>query len=263
MNKQELDAVISDALNDAELRAEEIPAIDLYVDQIINLVADKQKEGSPRFLEKQLTKTMINNYSKDGVITPVKGKKYTKEQILQILTIFSLKSTLSIGEIKRILGGAYSIEGFDAKALEEMYSRYMQIKEDNREYAKAIIDVMLDGHGLDIERDEDFLAALVGIVSMSSLLENVAHAMIDARYPEPKEPDPEEKEKEKEKERELERERERAEKEQKEKAREEEKERERAEREREREEREKKKRERDLEKQAEKEKKKAKVPAEA
>ena len=75
MDRKELDAVIADALNDAELKAEDIPAIDLYVDQIINLVADKQKEGSQRFLEKQLTKTMINNYSKDGVITPVKGKK--------------------------------------------------------------------------------------------------------------------------------------------------------------------------------------------
>ena len=248
MDKRELDAVIADALNDAELKAEEIPAIDLYVDQIINLVADKQKEGSERFLEKQLTKTMINNYSKDGVITPVKGKKYTKEQILQILTVFSLKSTLSIGEIKRMLGGAYAIEGFDAKSLEAMYSRYMQIKDDNREYAKAIIDVMIDGHGLDIERDEDFLAAISGIVSMSAFLENVAHAMIDARYPEPKEPDPEEKERAKE----LERERERLEKEEKEKAREREKE-------REREEKEKKKRERE----AEKQKKKTKTLVEA
>ena len=248
MDKRELEAVVADALNDAELKAEEIPGIDLYVDQIINLVADKQKEGSPRFLEKQLTKTMINNYSKDGVITPVKGKKYTKEQILQILTVFSLKSTLSIGEIKRMLGGAYAIEGFDAKSLEAMYSRYMQIKDDNREYAKAIIDVMIDGHGLDIERDEDFLAAISGIVSMSAFLENVAHAMIDAKYPEPKEPDPEEKERAKE----LERERERAEKEEKEKAREREKE-------REREEKEKKRRERE----AEKQKKKAKTLVEA
>lgn len=256
MDRKELDAVIADALNDAELKAEDIPAIDLYVDQIINLVADKQKEGSPRFLEKQLTKTMINNYSKDGVITPVKGKKYTKEQILQILTVFSLKSTLSIGEIKRLISGAYATEGFDAKALESFYSRYMQVKEDNREYAKAIIDVMIDGHSLDVERDEDFLSALVGIVSMSALLENVAHAMIDAKYPEPREPDPEEKEREKEKAKELERERERVEREQKEKAREEEKE-------REREEKERKRRERELEKQAEKEKKKAKAPAEA
>ena len=124
MTKQELDAVISDAVNDSELRGAEIPAIDLYVDQIINLVAEKQKDGSERFFERQLTKTMINNYSKDGVITPVKGKKYTKEQILQILTVYSMKNTLSIGEIKRILTGAYSIDGFDGDSLNEFYDRY-------------------------------------------------------------------------------------------------------------------------------------------
>ncbi len=203
MNKCELDTVINDALNEAELQSAEIPSIDLYVDQIINLVAEKQKEGSERFLEKQLTKTMINNYSKDGVITPVKGKKYTKEQIIQILTVYTLKSTLSIGEIKRILAGAYAIEGFDAKSLETLYSRYMDIKEDNRAYACEIIDGMISAHSLNIERDEDFLAALGGIVSMSACLKNIAQAMIDAKYPEVSEREKEEKEKKK-RERELE-----------------------------------------------------------
>ena len=214
MNKRELDAVVNDALNEAELQSAEIPSIDLYVDQIISLVAEKQKEGSERYLEKQLTKTMINNYSKDGVITPVKGKKYTKEQILQILSIYTLKSTLSIGEIKRILSGAYAIDGFDADALEALYNRYMDIKEDNRSYACEIIDGMIDAHSLDVERDEDFLALIGGIASMSSFFKNIAQAMIDARYPEVSEREREEAERlEKEREREAEKERKKREKE--------------------------------------------------
>ncbi|MBQ7383680.1 MAG: DUF1836 domain-containing protein [Clostridia bacterium] len=192
MRKEELDAVISDAVNDSELRSAEIPAIDLYVDQIINLVAEKQKEGSERFYDRQLTKTMINNYSKDGVIKPVKGKKYTKEQILQILTVYSMKSTLSIGEIKRMLTGAYSIEGFDGEALNEFYDRYMDIKDDNRVYAKRVIDGMIEAKGIDVENEEDFLAALGGIVSLSAFFKNIAQAMIDAKYPEPEEPEEDE-----------------------------------------------------------------------
>ena len=117
MNREELYLVAEDAANDAELQSNDIPAIDLYVDQIINLVQAKLEEGSPRYKENRLTKTMINNYSKDGIITPVKGKKYNKEQILQMLTVYSLKNNISIGEIKRILDGAYGIEGFDGKAL--------------------------------------------------------------------------------------------------------------------------------------------------
>ena len=184
MNKNDLDIIIADAVNDSELTSAEIPAIDLYVDQIINLVAEKQKQGSERFKEKQLTKTMINNYSKDGVITPVKGKKYTKEQILQILTVYSMKSTLSIGEIKRMLLGAYDIEGFDGDALNGIYDRYMHIKGENRIYAKKVIDGMIEGNSLDVENDEDYLAALGGIVSLSAYFKSIAQAMIDAKYPE-------------------------------------------------------------------------------
>ena len=96
MNREELYRITKDAVRDEELISSEIPAIDLYVDQIINLVSEKLKGGSERYRERQLTKTMINNYSKDGLITPVKGKKYNKEQIMQILTIYTLKPTLSI-----------------------------------------------------------------------------------------------------------------------------------------------------------------------
>ena len=110
MNNEQLNGIVLDALNDAELRSSEIPNIDLYVDQIINLTSEKLKDGSERYAERQLTKTMINNYSKDGIITPVKGKKYNKEQILQMLTVYTLKGTLSIGEIKRLILGAYETE---------------------------------------------------------------------------------------------------------------------------------------------------------
>ena len=185
MKRSEFQELVADAVNDSELSGSEIPAIDLYVDQIINLVAEKQKQGSERYKEKQLTKTMINNYSKDGVITPVKGKKYTREQILQILTVYSMKSTLSIGEIKRLLAGAYSIEGFNGDSIDQLHSRYMKVKTQNRNYAAEVIDGMLEHNALDIEKDEDFLAALGGIVSLSAYFKVIAQAMIDEKFPEP------------------------------------------------------------------------------
>ena len=184
MDRKELNIIVDDALNDADLESKDIPTIDLYVDQIINLIAERLKDGSERYHDRQLTKTMINNYSKDGVITPVKGKKYTKEQIIQILTVYSMKNTLSIGEIKRILSGAYSIEGFDSDALTSLYDRYMGIKEENRKYLHTVIDGMIDAGGLDVEKDEDFLTLLGGMISLSAFFKNIAQAMIDAKYPE-------------------------------------------------------------------------------
>ena len=144
MTREEFKRLVSDAVNDAELKSSDIPAVDLYVDQIIKLHSDRLKEGAERFYDRQLTKTMINNYAKDRVITPVKGKKYTKEQIIQILFVYTLKGTLSIGEIKRMLDGAYSIDGFDGESLVELYDKYCTTKDNSREYSGVVAEKMLD-----------------------------------------------------------------------------------------------------------------------
>ena len=197
MNNEQIREIALDALNDAELRSSEIPNIDLYVDQIINLISEKLKEGSDRYAERQLTKTMINNYSKDGIITPVKGKKYNKEQILQMLTVYTLKGTLSIGEIKRLILGAYETEGFDGDSLRELYDRHLDIKDVNREYAMAALDGIVERNSLDVENDVDYISTVCALVALSAQLKHIAQAMIDARFPEPEEPEKEEKEAEK------------------------------------------------------------------
>ena len=56
MEKTELELLIKEAVRDADLRAAEIPAIDLYVDQITSLTSDKLKEGAERFHDRVLTK---------------------------------------------------------------------------------------------------------------------------------------------------------------------------------------------------------------
>lgn len=199
MGQKELYHIARDAVNDAELNSSDIPSIDLYVDQISNLIAEKLQEGSERFRDRQLTKTMINNYSKDGLITPVKGKKYNKEQIVQMLMVYTLKNTLSIGEIKRLLAGAYAIEDFDGAKLTSLYDRHLAIKEVNREYAMAALDGIVERNALDLSNDEDYITAICALTSFGAQMKNMAQALIDARFPEP-EPDEKDKEKEKEKE---------------------------------------------------------------
>ena len=186
MNDKALLDTVNDALNEAELRSEEIPAIDLYVDQILNLINDKLSEGSERYRDRVLTKTMINNYSKDGIITPVKGKKYNKEQILQMLTVYTLKGTLSINEIKRTLQGAYASGDFGGEELTALYDRYLDIKEDNREYAKMTLDGIVERNDLDMENDVDYISAICALVAFSAQLKHIAQAMIDDRFPEEK-----------------------------------------------------------------------------
>lgn len=61
--------------------------------------------GSKRTPEdKLLTKTMVNNYVKEGLMTPVKGKKYTRQQIMQLLCVYHLKQTLRLNDVKALTG---------------------------------------------------------------------------------------------------------------------------------------------------------------
>lgn len=81
----------------------DIPAIDLYMDQITTFM-DKHLANSKRFEDdKILTKTMINNYAKNDLLPPPVKKRYSKEHIIFLIFIYYFKSYLSINDIKTIL----------------------------------------------------------------------------------------------------------------------------------------------------------------
>ena len=183
VNENELKALLAEAVRDADLHPHEIPSIDLYLDQITSLADEKRKEGSPRFADRALTKTMINNYSKDGLLSPIKGKKYSKEQILQMLLVYEMKNTLSIGEIKRILQNVYALPEYDAASLERIYTRYLDVKEDERAATAGNVAAFADQADLNLENEEDFLVFLLSLSAMSSYLKNAVQILLESHYP--------------------------------------------------------------------------------
>ena len=185
MTLKELEALIGIAVKDADLADTDIPAIDLYLDQILSLVADKNSGASTRYRERALTKTMINNYSKDGLISPIAGKKYTREHIIEMLLVYALKNTLSIAEIKRVLMGVRNDCGFAGSDLAAGYQQFLSVKESNRARVGALVLSLLQEDDLDIEDDYDFFVALLDILSLSAYLKVVAQEMLEARYTDP------------------------------------------------------------------------------
>ena len=183
MTETELKALLAEAVRDADLHPREIPSIDLYLDQITSLADEKRREGSPRFADRALTKTMINNYSKDGLLSPIKGKKYSKEQILQMLMVYEMKNTLSIGEIKRVLQNLYALPEYDAAALESIYTRYLAIKEKERTTTVSEVLDFANQENLNLENEEDFLVFLLSLSAMSSYLKNTVQILLEAHYP--------------------------------------------------------------------------------
>lgn len=182
MDTKQLEQLIRDAVGDADLRPEEIPSIDLYLDQITSLASDKRRQGSPRFYDRELTKTMVNNYSKDGLIRPIKGKKYSKEHILQMLLVYEMKNTLSIGEIQEVLQSLYAKPGYDEQMLEAIWRRYLDVKEFERGDVQSLVESLATANGLDLSGEEDFLVLLLGLSNLSSYLKNVSQALLEAHY---------------------------------------------------------------------------------
>ena len=85
------------------IKPEDLPNIDLYMDQITTFM-DEQLSACKRYDEdKILTKTMINNYAKNNLLPPPNKKKYSREHVITMLFIYYLKSILSINDIQSIL----------------------------------------------------------------------------------------------------------------------------------------------------------------
>lgn len=103
-------------------RWNELPNIDLYIDQLVCLLEeylsgyiknDNEKE------EKIITKTMINNYVKQNIIKPPINKKYNKEHVASLFVIFVLKQVYSINDIKKLICLA-----IETSPIEQAYNRF-------------------------------------------------------------------------------------------------------------------------------------------
>ena len=85
-------------------RWNELPAIDLYKDQVLIYIENSLKDYIKiESNEKLLTKTMINNYVKQGILTPPQNKKYNTLHIAELFVICILKQVYSISEIKSLI----------------------------------------------------------------------------------------------------------------------------------------------------------------
>jgi len=113
-------------LDDIIIR-EEIPKIDLYVDQVTQLFEGTYAPGKRDEKEKILTKTMINNYAKADLLFPIKNKRYTKEHIIFIQFIYQLKASLSIGDTKTVLQNLNESVEAGIVDLDEFYDQYVSL----------------------------------------------------------------------------------------------------------------------------------------
>ena len=102
---EELLQMILQSLEKVEyIKSEDIPNIDLYMDQVLTFMDRKLRSAvRPQTEDRILTKTMINNYAKNKLLPPPEKKRYSKEHVLMLIFIYYFKNILSINDIQTLL----------------------------------------------------------------------------------------------------------------------------------------------------------------
>ncbi len=101
-NEESIMDIISKLREVDYINPEDIPNIDLYMDQVTTFM-DAHLEACKRNEEdKILTKTMINNYTKNNLLPPPNKKKYSKEHMYLLIFLYYFKNVLSISDIQKI-----------------------------------------------------------------------------------------------------------------------------------------------------------------
>ena len=112
------------------IKPDEIPGIDLYMDQVTTFMENHLSSSKRHPEDKVLTKTMINNYAKNHLLPPPVKKKYSREHILMLTFIYYFKNIMSINDIQVLLGPIAEefFPGNGSLKLQEVYQEIMDLE---------------------------------------------------------------------------------------------------------------------------------------
>ena len=176
-----------DSLNlETNLTTNDIPKVDLYMDQVIQLFENKYYDTLRNYEEKILTKTMINNYAKGKLFFPIVNKKYSKSHLILISLIYQLKGALSINDIKTTLDNinASLLKG-ELQELDEIYNSFLNLNKKNTESFKKDLDEKekfleeeINGLHEDIHNIDKILM-ICSLISTSNMYRKLAEKLVD------------------------------------------------------------------------------------
>ena len=167
----------------------DVPNIDLYMDQVTTFMDEHLSDVKRYEDDKILTKTMINNYTKNDLLPPPVKKKYSKEHIYVLTFIYYLKNILSISDIQKLLN-PLTDKFFNKEELPDIEYIYSEIynmekaqiaslSKDVVERTQVAKEAFLD---VENEEDKDFLQlfSLVGLLSFDVYMKkNIIESLID------------------------------------------------------------------------------------
>ncbi|WP_195268224.1 DUF1836 domain-containing protein [Eubacterium sp. 1001713B170207_170306_E7] len=125
MTDEQIFDLIDSLQLDSQVPIKDIPDLDLYMDQLITLFEKYLAPTKRRPDDKLLTKTMINNYTKNKLLSPAQKKKYTVDHVLLMLLIYQLKQVTSMEDIKTLFSFLKDGEAINHEKLQFVYQKFL------------------------------------------------------------------------------------------------------------------------------------------
>lgn len=135
-DKDLLNSILASLNRIDHIKPESIPDIDLYMDQVTTFMDSNLAPAKRNPDDKVLTKTMINNYTKDGLLPPPEKKKYSKEHMLLLIFIYYFKNILCINDLHHILDPLVEkyFSSEDDLNLTDIYNEVFSLEKEEVQY---------------------------------------------------------------------------------------------------------------------------------
>lgn len=147
-------------------RWHELPEVDLYIDQVVSLLGKYLLSVTKDGVEHTpITKSMINNYVKMGLVAAPVKKKYSREHISHLFVIFILKQVYSIDEISKLISIAIK-----TKPVDQAYNSFCENMEKAVHVTFTAAIKSIDYSQIDTLTPEQYLLGNVALTIAGKIL---------------------------------------------------------------------------------------------
>lgn len=146
-----------------------LPYIDLYMDQVISILEKYLEIYHEAVGGNTITASMINNYVKLGTVPPPVKKRYSRLHMAYLIIVFSLKQTLDMATIKKIIS-----VGIEEAEVKHIYNSFVVNQKKTFSYmmetVKSIALPIIENEGDNEERLADILMQVSSSANICKVL---------------------------------------------------------------------------------------------
>ena len=138
-------------------RWDELPAFDIYMDQVVNYINQHLTALNIDDTDKPLTPSMVNNYVKNSIVKAPVKKHYKRYHLAFLIVVIVLKRVYSLSEISKMIEIQTTMKDSDLKSAYDTFGLYFE------RCLKTILDHGdLDKTGIHIQNE--YQALLLNII---------------------------------------------------------------------------------------------------